>query len=108
MATYLLAGELGPRLPSVASGVREAAAREAAAPQPRPRVKLPTIMPGSALLTVDPEAAMGDASVYVDEHNLAYNVVLNDADLRTGVNKYYKVKKGCSEPPIPSSVQHVI
>ena len=93
MAAYLLAGELGPKLPSVASGVREAAAREAAAPQPKPRVKLPTIMPGSALLTVDPEAAMGDASVYVDEYNLAYNVVLNDADLRTGVNKYYKARR---------------
>ena len=39
---------------------------------------------------------MGSASVYVDEYNLAYNTTLNLMDIRTGVNKFYKMQLLCS------------
>ena len=98
MAAYLLDGELGAKLPSIASLVERRAARadKDAAKAPQPRRKLPPIQPKSALVSVDPEAEMGSASVYVDEYNLAYNTTLNLMDIRTGVNKFYKMQLLCS------------
>ena len=68
MRTYLLDGDVGAKLPSVAASValaQKRAAREGEAP--KPRVMLPPIEKGSALVTVDAEAEMGaGASVYVD------------------------------------------
>ena len=61
MAAYLLDGELGAKLPSIASLVERRAARadKDAAKAPQPRRKLPPIQPKSALVSVDPEAEMG-------------------------------------------------
>ena len=94
MAKYLLAGELGGKMPSVSSvlATRSSMAAAAAAKAPPPRRMLPEITPNSALLTVDGEAEMGGARIYVDEYNLAYNCTLNQMDIRTGVNKYYKMQ----------------
>jgi hypothetical protein len=89
MSTYLLEGGPGPKLPSVATLVaaRALRAERDADKAPKPRQKLPTIQPHSELVSVDPEAEMGTASIYVDEWNLAYNTRLNLMDIRTGVNK---------------------
>jgi poly [ADP-ribose] polymerase len=95
MAAYVLAGGLGPRLPSVASARSEQQVRKAAADAraPKPRVTLPPITPGSAILTVDPDAEItAGASIYVDMHNLVYNTTLNQMDIRSGVNKYYRMQ----------------
>ena len=35
---------------------------------------------------------MGTAAIYVDSYNLAYNCTLNLMDIRTGVNKFYKMQ----------------
>ncbi|EGD75200.1 poly polymerase [Salpingoeca rosetta] len=62
---------------------------------PRKRAKgpkRPPITPGSQLLQVDQFARMKDANIYVDDDNLAYNVMLNKADISTGVNKFYIIQ----------------
>ena len=94
MAAYLLDGGRGFKLASVASCLAKAAARaeKEEAKKPPPRKKLPDIEPKSAVTRVDPEAAMGTAAIYVDSYNLAYNCTLNLMDIRTGVNKYYKMQ----------------
>ena len=54
---------------------------------------LPDIQKGSALVTVNPDSGLGAGwSIYVDEYNLAYNSTMNQMDIRTGVNKYYKIQ----------------
>lgn len=82
-------GERGARLPTVSQAVAKQPARLPAKVETRRH--LPPIEPGSALIT-SAETGLKGARVYVDEFNLAYNCVLNLMDIRTGVNKFYKMQ----------------
>ena len=97
MAAYLLDGELGAKLPSIASLVERRAARadKDAAKAPQPRRKLPPIQPKSALVSVDPEAEMGSERLR-GRVQLGVQYDLNLMDIRTGVNKFYKMQLLCS------------
>lgn len=57
-----------------------------------PRKLLPPIYPGCALLTPAEGTGLKGPRVYVDEYNLAYNTTLNQMDIRTGVNRFYKMQ----------------
>ena len=92
MAAYLLAGGRGGKLPPVSSLLEVVAAAEAKR-TPKPRVTLPPIAPKSALVTVDADTGAGPTwHIYVDKYNLAYNTVMNEMDIRSGINRYYKMQ----------------
>ena len=68
MAKFLLDGELGAKIPSVASSLAVMPKKKEVAP----RKMLPDIQKGSALVTVNPDSGLGAGwSIYVDEYNLA-------------------------------------
>ena len=98
MRAYLLDGDAGPKLPSVAALQPDLAAAAAlkAAATPAEREMRPPITPGSALLRVDPGCSKGNVKVYVDQYNVAYNAVCNSFDIQTGVNKFWKMQLLCT------------
>ena len=74
MVEYLLDGELGSKLPSVASVlvVEQARAAYQKSKQPLARAMLPQIEIPSPLVSVNPDSGLGPGwAVYVDEYNLA-------------------------------------